>query len=370
MRSPSPYDDRRRRLRTRNAVWTIGPGQWAIGAYKICQQITDTIPKDQEAVWEDADHVRFCIRPHPVIPAMFDENAQMTPQFHTRAVGIYLIGRGVLVKVKHIGEGGSSREAETMKLIRKKTPSVPIPEVLHNWKDPKWFCHVTIMREIPGIELDQVWFALDESQKQRLAEEAANHFRTVAEIQSETAQYANGENLCDGLIVPPLTDRFPGEWGEPEQNPHRFNFKQLNEYRQGHRFPSPLLSEDYGDRFHLCHMDPNPSHFFISDGVTIPPERPYHFFVSDGVTIPYGKRVHSMPLKEQVKLHISGIIDWERAGFFPKCIISWQFHGLLTNGLSHYRYGNPDSSSYEFHNAMKKALIKLGFPDPKKIHIY
>ncbi|MCJ1457351.1 hypothetical protein MMC28_007719 [Mycoblastus sanguinarius] len=351
-RGSSPHDDRRRRVRTTNAVWTPGPGQWALGAYKICQQITDTIPEDQEAVWEDADHIRFCIRPQPVIPATFDENAQVTPQFHTRGVGIYQIGRGVLVKFKHMGMGGSSREPEAMKLIQKEAPSVPVPEVFHHWKDPEWFCYVTIMREIPGREIGMVWFALDESQKQRLAEEAADHFRAIAEIQSETAQYANGENLCDGLIVSSTDSIYLDEWAEPEQGSLRFNFKQLNEYRQSKRWP--LLPEGYGDRFHLCYMDANPDHFFVSDGVTTLPD----------------EYVYSMPLEEQAKLHISVIIDFERSGFFPKFIVSWQFQGLFRHGLANHEYGKPDSAASEFDHAVIKALIKLGFPDPGPISAY
>lgn len=211
-----------------------------------------------------------------------------------------------------------------MKLIRKEAPSVPVPEVFHHWKDPKWFCHVTIMREVPGREIGMVWFALDESQKQRLAEEAADHFRAIAEIQSETAQYANGENLIDALIVPSADDSIYGnEWAGPEQTSLRLNFKQLNEYRQSKR--RPLLPEAYGDRFHLCHMDANPDHFFVSDGVTILPD----------------EYVYSMPLEEQAKLHICAIIDFERSGFYPQFMVSWQFHGLCRHGLANHKYGLP-----------------------------
>lgn len=100
-------------------------------------------------------------------------------------------------------------------------------------------------------------------------------------------------------------------------------------------------------------MDPNPDHVFVSGFVTTPP-------------MDY---VHSMPLEEQAKLHISGIIDFERSGFYPKFMVSWQFRGLPTFGLANHKYGLPDAAASEFDNAIIKALIKLGFPDPEPIRV-
>ncbi|KAL6713037.1 hypothetical protein ACLMJK_009433 [Lecanora helva] len=352
IRGTPPYDDQGRRLRPTNCVWTPQPGQWALGAHKICQQITDEIPEDHEAIWEDVDHNRFCIRPQPVVPATFDENMQIKPIFHTSAVGIYKIGRGVIVKFKHMGKGGSDREPEAMKLIRKEAPSVPVPDVFHHWKDPTWFLYITIMREVPGVEIGGVWFALEESQKQRLAEEVAEHFRAIASIQRETASYANGENLSDGYLIPDSYEIFTNEWAEPEKGAHRLNFKQLNEYRQSKELP--LLPGEPGDSFHLCHMDANPDHIFVSDGVT---------------TLP-NEYIKHLPLEEQAKLHVCAIIDFERAAFYPKFMVTWQLQSVLRHGLANHIYGKPSSAADEFDEEVIKALMKLGFPNPEGIRVW
>ena len=346
----TPADDHQgRRLRTNNAVWTLGPGKWALGAYKICQQITDTIPEDQEAVWEDADHNRFCIRPQPVTPAQFDENALVAPRFSYQPTGLYEIGRGIIVKFRHMGFGGSSREPAAMKLVRKEAPSVPVPEVFHHWKDPTWFCYVTIMQEAPGHDIAGLWYALEESQKQRLAEEVAEHMRVLAEIQSDVAVYANGDNLCDNTIVPFNYLMWADEWAEPERIPHRFNFKELNELRK--RFRKRPMPEEYGDRFHFCHMDIDSFHVRVSDGVTKLP---------DGI-------VHSMPLEEQAKLHVCAFVNWVKAGFFPKFMVSYPFLFAEGSSLPYRQCGQSPLTGGEFHRAVMRALTKLGFPDPRII---
>ena len=345
MRRPPQTDQLGRLVRPNNAVWEISPVQSAIGSLKICQKITDSVPEDQEAVWEDADHTRFCIRPNPTgIPATYDENALVEPAFDTRGVGIYLISHGVVVKVKSLNTGGSSREPEAMKMIRKQAPSVPVPEVLHHWDDPHWFCHITIMRQVPGMPIAWAWYKLDPVHQQRLVQEIADHIQAVGEIQSEIAIYANGESLADGKLIPKGPNY---EFDIPDHNDYYFNMKQLKEFLDAEDWPHKCPPEGLGDRFHFCHMDPSPWHFFIYNGVEPPPP---------GL-------VQNIPLEEQAKLHISGIIDWERSGFFPRYMVSHQFQGLPLLGLPDHQYGMPSRTADEFEDAVGDELVKRGFPD-------
>ena len=170
----------------------------------LIEEVTDPIIQkhDQEATWRDAEQIQFRARPlsHDIIKLYSEDKLVKSPSC-TRVGGIYVIGRDVLVRAKWLGIGGSSAEPAAMQVIRKEAPSVPVPEVLHHWRDESWFCHFTIMRYLPGSPISSIWYALAPVHQQRLAKEITDHIHTVAQIQPETSQYPKGVALYDRRVM-------------------------------------------------------------------------------------------------------------------------------------------------------------------------
>ena len=108
------------------------------------------------------------------------------------------------------------------------------------------------------------------------------------------------------------------------------------------------------------HMDPQPDHFFISDGRPVPAQE-------EGSNKDWWEPI-VYPPERQAKLRITSIIDWERAAFFPRFMIAWQFPtccggDLLTKDFPDTmpRPSLPSPShAWEFMKSMAKMMSKIG----------
>lgn len=323
----------------------------------LVETIVDLTPReeDQEAVWKIGNKVQFRARPLPEeLLELFDDSKVIVPprELSNRSVGIYELGHGVLLKAKRLGMGGSAAEPAAMQLIRKEAPSVPVPEVFHHWRDEVWFCHFTLMRQVPGMDIGSVWFALAPEHQQRLAEEVAVHMHTVAQITTETSQRADGTPEYDQRVMSdPVMWEEPREFIEPPYIDYHLTAKQIYDGLEA-RGDTYYTLEEMGDRFHLCHMDASPHHFFIADNTG---SAKYEWMTAE-----------TIPLEEQESMHVSGIIDWERSGFFLRYAVAWQFpHAPMP--LPYYLVKKPMRAGDEFSDAVTEALVKLGWPDPESL---
>ena len=347
---------------SKNAVWEIRPGKWAIGSHMLVE-VTDSTSEaeDQQAVWRDDNQIAFRARPLPeeLLNAYNDSKLIEASRFEgvqawNRSMGIYELGHGVLLKAKRLGLGGSPAEPATMQLIRKEAPSVPVPEVLHHWRDEVWFCHFTIMRKLPGRPICDMWYALDPKHQQRLVEEVAVHMHTVAQIQSETSQRADGSPQYDDRTMNDTVmheDRH--DFVEPPNIDYYMTAKQIYDSLNA-KDATPCAWKEMGDRFHLCHMDTGPTHFLVADDT--------------GCYKPEWLNMATIPLEEQASMHISGIIDWEKAGFFLKYAVVWQFSRGITADLPYWEVKKSRHTATDFNDAVGEALVRLEWPDSKIFH--
>lgn len=289
-----------------NAVWKTGESQWALGLYMICETVKEgsEVPKDAVAAWKDNDGVQFCFRPRPSKMPAQKKEAERPPaelmkqpgDYHdvrTSMMGVFRVGQGVLVKAKsnRPGDGGTNNEVVAMELVRKHTPQVPVPEVLYSWDDLEWECFFTVMREVPGVPIYLLAASLEEEHLKRLLAETARLFKTVGSITSQLCTLANGQRSSNFEILQdtnvPMTP------------------VQLYEFMKMRYVAVPAPTE----HFHLCHMDASPKHVFVA--------------YTDGTPAEMG--AIKIPPERQSELHVSGIIDWERANFMPRWVINFQF---------------------------------------------
>ena len=343
-------------------MWKVGNNRWAIGLDIICEAVPNdaAVPDDALADWKDDDQERFCVRPRleKLQPDTERESAEMLqgpvwPVWNS-AMAIFKVGKGVIVKAKWCGEGGSSREGAAMELIRQRAPGVCVPEPLYHWKDEKWFCYFIIMRQAPGCSLDDAWFSLKDEHKRRLMMEAAIQLKMVGDITSPLAIHANGDALCSSGItkeadfVDPDTENPPG--------PGPFTPVQLYEWQQKKQEIRPLVEEPPlpTENFHFCHMSPIAEKIFISDGKPLPSWEGKHSAIR-------------IPPERQAGLRISGIIDWGRSGFFPRWMVSYQIKESLDHHVTPWNADETDYSEVDFDRGMISALVKLGCDNPDKV---
>ncbi len=328
-----------------------------MGVHMICEIVWDEVPDDSLTSWVDDSNVRVCIRRRPSeMPRKHDGSniaelmfGVVAPQ-KNRSMAIFRMGNCVLVKLKWLGLGGSRREPAAMELIRQKAPSVPIPEPLYDWKDPDWFCYFIIMREIRGVAMLDAWWGLAEEHQQRLLREMALHIKAVGDITSPVSVSADGEPFADGMMVWRFEEY--NEDMEPGRAAGPFTPEQLHEYATANTSKRNLqLPPSLGEEFYLCHMDPAPDHFMISDGQPHPPR-------DKNLQVRF-------PPERQAGLRVVGIIDWERAGFLPRLMVSWQFRAIIHGQLHTRKLGLPDTDGMEFLDAMVDELVKLGCEDPE-----
>ena len=361
-----------------NAVWSIGENRWALGVHKICEVVVgDQIPQDSLASWIDNSGVRYCVRDRRErIDSVKDfDGTKIAPipkncaghPIANPSMAIYRLAEGVIVRAKKIGQGGNSVDPLTLAMIREFKPEVPVPEPLYHWKDSNWFCYFTIMREIPGIELYHVWWGLAEKHRKRLVLEVARLLQQVGDISCPLAISADGNSISDGLMMP---SRFVHE----EKELRTIDFgpltpKALHDrlswlVKAGYAWSVPDPEErEWGTKFHLCHMDIEPGHFFVSDGEPVPPRATDDW---------WDPPMYS--LERQERLHISGIIDWEKSGFFPRFMVSRQVvevYGGVVPTNSHPDVIPkpslpPPERAHDFTNSLVEALVKIGEQDPEK----
>lgn len=163
----------------------------------------------------------------------------------------------------------------TTNWVRENT-TVPVTAEMRHWEDSH--SHFFFMKKVPGETLEMAWPRLSTEEKKKIACEVAEY---IAQLRTHTApkpQTVDGAPARDILLssqeeVMLLTEDKEAWWA-----------------RVGHQFPrrEPAWREDFKARYPvrgpyvLTHSDLNTSNIMVHDG------------------------------------HVSGIIDWEHAGYYPE----------------------------------------------------
>lgn len=171
-------------------------------------------------------------------------------------------------------------EAENIDYVSENIPGIPVPEVVHGWVDEKMRRTFTITKAMPGETLEVAWPELTEFQRQGIAAQVSLICDVLRTAKVPCLQSVSGGPVNSGYYTPHDAEVQPGEhrW-EPDLNgPATLEYTRASF--------APL---DMEDEFVLIHGDLAPCKFMVKDG------------------------------------SLSGIIDWQTAGFYPRCWVWFNF---------------------------------------------
>ena len=182
-------------------------------------------------------------------------------------------------RIAKIGFSVSHQEADNLRFIRKNT-TIPVPEVFDSYNTDNG-SHCVIMARVPGITLEQASPGLSDESKSGILTELIGYIHQLRRLQGTSVSSASGSPT--GMYV------FGSSLEEVLQSPSQFHdFITSKVYRHINKdYVSYLRSQfDDNSRLLFTHAD----------------------LVDRNIVIENGK--------------ISGIIDWEWAGYYPE---HWEF---------------------------------------------
>ena len=179
------------------------PDRWDLGNLFYCEKITGPTPTDAIATWKDGDSVlalRTQPENHVAIPG--DTVTTRTEDCGT-CLARWDIGPNVICRVESWLEG-MELESNTVRFVREKMPSVPVPELIHNWVDRAWNRTFLLMKRPLGQTLDEAWPGLTHDQARKLAADLAEHTVTLSQFTSPRVETITGCGIADEMFL--LTD--------------------------------------------------------------------------------------------------------------------------------------------------------------------
>ncbi|SLM34717.1 Protein kinase-like domain [Lasallia pustulata] len=310
------------------SVWPIGDGQWALGGSMLCERIADGVsaPSDTITTWKDGQGVDYCLRPLttrlPIPP--YDENGII----QSRLVSFFDIGHDVFIKVKYKAADDRSTEAEAMRLVRERAPSVPVPEPIYSWHDKELERTFLITRRVHGKVVDDVWHSLKDEDREQVAKELAAYQKSLAEITAPAFQDVGGHHLAERYLLPDYDERV-----EP------FTADELRE--QLRKASNGIEPPEFGPEFHLFHRDMSAENVILSGTDEARTEGKSH-------------------------VHVAGIVGWRYAGFYPKFWIT-TFPCLpipkYTLSATEEQLASPERTYWiwSYMQSLDRAMVELGF---------
>ena len=267
---------------------------------------------DALAAWEE-DECTYILRKvkHDEIalpPTFADSSSDDLRLVHTGGTvsAVWTIGRRVFCKVKSWDPEMES-EDKTIAFVKKITPQIPTPEVIHAWIDhDKSFL---ILKRIEGSTLSDAWGSLSLSQRQSVVETIATYCDLFAQNTSKTLGTVTGRPVLEPYLS--LTDS--GLLGLVTQRECERYFSVASE-------ECPAIEED----FHFYHPDLGPSNIIISD---------------DG--------------------RVAGILDWESAGYYPAF---WIATKPAVSPAFNFDARIEEHGEHEWRKCLRDELERLGYP--------
>ncbi|OBT61569.1 hypothetical protein VE03_08947 [Pseudogymnoascus sp. 23342-1-I1] len=199
-------------------------------------------------------------------------------------VGIWKLGSKYILKEKPLlnidGDGHIGADEVTTKFVRENT-TIPVLDEMKHWKDDK--SHFFLTPRAPGKSLEEAWVDLDTETKKTCAREVVEYILQLRMHTSATLQTVDGGPVSNNLVA--CRNNLVTEFDDKETWWARVEHAFSN---RGEEWREKLKSEypRHGTPYVLTHGDLNTGNIFVHNG------------------------------------HISAIIDWEHAGYFPDW---WEF---------------------------------------------
>lgn len=293
----------------RASITQISPGRWLLGSTIECRLVSERPSESYITAWKDGDmwYVITSASERPTSATPPNSNDLALVHEGGEESAIWSIGSNALCKVHHCWSPDIPPENETIQFVRENAPHVPVPEVLYfGIEGDRSFL---ILKRVHGLTLRDAWEGLSDQQKDSIVDEVATFCRDLASLTAERLQSVQG-----GPVVEP----YLAHSGQDLLEPLSISESEAYFYRADLQ-PNPTI----GDRFHFYHPDLGPGNIIIKDQ------------------------------------KVSGIIDWEAAGFYPHFWICTK--PSVSRGLNFY----PPISGVDEVEWRRKLRLKLqsyGFP--------
>ena len=279
----------------------------------LCHRLMEgtDAPSDAITTWKDGDGVDYCLCPQTTQQPV-PEHDPISPIISRHfSSAIFEIGRDVLIKVKYAPVGWSRHEGRSMKLVQERAPSVPVPEVIHFWMDEKLKRYFLIMRRVHGELINDAYFYLSEEQVMDMMNELGRHVKAVSEFTYPCFQDVDGKPVVDSFMLKYEIKNVTGVWEAIlDEFPGPFT---ADEFRAEMRRCGGVEGPEMDSEFHFFHRDMSPSNVMI-------------------------QKTDELLENGDNRWRVTGIIDWEMAGFYPEFFITCH----LIGGNGHYVIDVPD----------------------------
>jgi len=264
----------------RESVKRIHSQLWALGSNFLCSKVEtgSEPPKNPIFSWLD-DNSTFHIIPRdePLSTAL-NEGDSAVDRIQECATGgsIWGIGNEAICKVKGWCED-RQLEADTIEFVRNDFPSVPLPEVLYSWIDKPLKRTYLILRRVHARTLNAAWPQLSATQRQKIANDMAEHCLTLSAKTSTRYESISGYGVLEYWLMgrPPASHP---TWLPMTLGP--LSWTEMKAYLSN---ISDEPAPQFDQAFPFYHCDLGPTNILVSD---------------DGESI-------------------AAVIDWEAAAYFP-----------------------------------------------------
>ncbi|KAL8741098.1 MAG: hypothetical protein Q9190_006263 [Brigantiaea leucoxantha] len=284
----------------RFGVGSLGQDSWSMGSLMLCDKVGWNFSvEDVLTTWLDDDGT-WCLRRRAspleeTTPPPGDSDVGRIYLGETRSA-VWLISPNVWCKTSSWVQG-MTPEADTIKWVVENCPEVPVPQVIHSWTDLTWHQTFCLMYVVPGISLDKAWFYIPPDKRWDLLNEVIEYVDRMAQHTSSTLSTIAGDGITYHGDIAGYAPYEMNTWLGWQPDCH-----------------SVMTAAQFRDRMLRISGNEGPEevdHFVFNHGNLIPES----IFVKKG---------------ENGEWHLSGLIDWEVAGYLPKWYIASRALARLT----------------------------------------
>lgn len=268
----------------KDCIKQLSPNRWLLGPSLICEQ---DIESNKFSTYFKSDESKF-----EWSPINSQSPIQLVRCIQGQAT--WKIGKWAYFKTKKWTEK-MGMEYATIQFVQEKAPEVPVPKVLQHYVDKTAKRSFLLISSIPGEDLNEAWKTLNSNQKNEIVEQVANCIDSLSRLTSERLESADKKWLREPHLAP---RRVLMSYPSTAINTEKVLCSKLL---------NPDESKDYEEiwgieqnKFVFCHADLGPTNIKIM-------------------------------VNENGRIKLTGILDWEIAGFFPKGWIRTKFY--VSGGL-------------------------------------
>ncbi|CAK7235593.1 hypothetical protein SCUCBS95973_009319 [Sporothrix curviconia] len=207
-------------------------------------------------------------------------------------------------------------EASTLRYVQTRFPSIPTPEIIHDWIDRDTARSLLVLRPAEGQTLQQAWPVLSDTQRRHIAAEVAGVCAALTTETSGMLAAASGHcGIQDNYLIPGRPDN------EPSWRP--VPFPPLTAKQAGAYLSSLMDTNPPGSAFQFCHADLGPTNIMVKP--------------ADGT--------------------VTSILDWESAAFYPRVWVATKVQVSYGFKLE----DRVDDDEWAWRNVLLDALEKHDF---------